>query len=66
MSGLRPHLGAGASGGAPASIARARSVKLDRQLDRRPSGKKASGWLGMHADGLSYRLITGNVGMRTR
>ena len=28
-----------------------------------PSDKKAKGVLGMHADGLSYRLIARNVGM---
>jgi putative DNA-invertase from lambdoid prophage Rac len=30
---------------------------------QRPSDKKATRVLGIHADGLSYRLITRNVGM---
>ena len=43
--------------------ARARGVKLGRRLGQRPLDKKAKRVLGMHADGLSYRLIARNVGM---
>ena len=43
--------------------ARARGVKLGRQLGQRPSDKKAKKVLGMHADGLSYQLIALNVGL---
>ena len=32
-------------------------------MGQRPSDKKAKRVLGMHADGLSYRLIARNVGM---
>ena len=39
------------------AAARARGVKLGRQIGQRPSDKKAKRVLGMHADGLSYRLI---------
>jgi putative DNA-invertase from lambdoid prophage Rac len=45
------------------AAARARGVKLGRQVGQRPSDKKAKRVLGMHADGLSYRLIARNVGM---
>jgi putative DNA-invertase from lambdoid prophage Rac len=43
------------------AAARARGVKLGRQVGQRPSDKKAKRVLGMHADGLSYRLIARNV-----
>jgi len=43
--------------------ARARGVKLGRQMDQRPSDKKAKKVLAMHQEGLSYRLIGRNVGM---
>ena len=36
------------------AAARARGVKLGRQVGQRPSDKKAKRVLGMHADGLSY------------
>jgi DNA-binding NarL/FixJ family response regulator len=45
------------------AAARARGVKLGRQVGQRPSDKKAKKVLGLHADGLSYRLIARNVGM---
>jgi DNA invertase Pin-like site-specific DNA recombinase len=45
------------------AAARARGVKLGRQAGQRPSDKKAKRVLGMHADGLSYRLIARNVGL---
>jgi putative DNA-invertase from lambdoid prophage Rac len=45
------------------AAARARGVKLGRQVGQRPSDKKAKRVLGMHADGLSYRLIARNVGL---
>src|SRR5262245_11829843 len=45
------------------AAARARHVKLGRQVGQRPSDKKAKRVLGMHADGLSYRLIARNVGL---
>jgi DNA invertase Pin-like site-specific DNA recombinase len=45
------------------AAARARGVKLGRQPGQRPSDMKAKRVLGMHADGLSYRLIARNVGM---
>jgi DNA-binding NarL/FixJ family response regulator len=32
-------------------------------VGQRPSDKKAKRVLGMHADGLSYRLIARNVGL---
>jgi DNA invertase Pin-like site-specific DNA recombinase len=38
-------------------------IKLGRQVGQRPSDKKAKRVLGMHADGLSYRLIARNVGL---
>ena len=43
--------------------ARARGLKLGRRPGQRPSDKKAKRVLGMHATGLSYRLIARNVGM---
>jgi DNA invertase Pin-like site-specific DNA recombinase len=43
--------------------ARARGVKLDRQLGQRPSDKKAKKVLLLHNEGLSYRLIGRNVGL---
>jgi putative DNA-invertase from lambdoid prophage Rac len=43
--------------------ARARGVKLGRQLGQRPSDKKAKPVLAMHKEGLSYRLIGRNVGL---
>jgi putative DNA-invertase from lambdoid prophage Rac len=45
------------------AAARARGVKLGRQVGQRPSDRKAKRVLGMHADGLSYRLIARNVGL---
>ena len=45
------------------AAARARGVKLGRQVGQHPSDKKAKRVLGMHADGLSYRLIARNVGL---
>jgi hypothetical protein len=45
------------------AAARARGVKLGRPVGQRPSDKKAKRVLGMHADGLSYRLIARNVGL---
>jgi putative DNA-invertase from lambdoid prophage Rac len=43
--------------------ARARGVKLGRQLGQRPSDKKAKRVLAMHKEGLSYRLIGRSVGL---
>ena len=43
--------------------ARARGVALGRQVGQRPSDKKTRRVLGLHADGLSYRLIARNVGL---
>jgi putative DNA-invertase from lambdoid prophage Rac len=45
------------------AAARAKGVKLGRQVGQRPSDKMAKRVLGLHADGLSYRLIARNVGM---
>src|SRR5215475_14182849 len=45
------------------AAARARGVKLGRQAGQHPSDKKAKRVLGMHAGGLSYRLIARNVGL---
>src|SRR5499427_1532310 len=45
------------------AAAKARGVKLGRQIGQRPSDGKAKRVLGMHADGLSYRLIARNVGL---
>src|SRR5262245_15541371 len=43
--------------------ARARGVALGRQVGQRPSDKKTRRVLGLHADGLSYRIIARNVGL---
>jgi putative DNA-invertase from lambdoid prophage Rac len=43
--------------------AKARGVKLGRQLGQRPSDKKAKKVLAFHEEGLSYRLIGRNVGL---
>jgi putative DNA-invertase from lambdoid prophage Rac len=43
--------------------ARARGVRLGRQVGQRPSDKKAKKVLAMHQEGLSYRLIGPNVGL---
>jgi putative DNA-invertase from lambdoid prophage Rac len=43
--------------------ARARGVKLGRQLGHRPSDKKAKKVLALHKEGLSYRLIGRNLGL---
>jgi putative DNA-invertase from lambdoid prophage Rac len=43
--------------------ARARGVKLGRQLGHRLSDKKAKKVLALHKEGLSYRLISRNVGL---
>ena len=45
------------------AAARARGVKLGRQLGQRPSDKKAKKVLTLHEEGLSYRLIGRNVGL---
>jgi putative DNA-invertase from lambdoid prophage Rac len=45
------------------AAARARGVALGRKVGQRPSDKKARRVLGLHADGLSYRLIARNLGM---
>jgi putative DNA-invertase from lambdoid prophage Rac len=45
------------------AAAGARGVKLGRQVGQRPSDKKAKRIFGMHADGLSYRLIARNIGL---
>jgi putative DNA-invertase from lambdoid prophage Rac len=45
------------------AAARARGAKLGRQVGQSPSDKKAKRVLGMHADGLSYRLLARNVGL---
>jgi DNA invertase Pin-like site-specific DNA recombinase len=45
------------------AAARARGVNLGRQCGQRPSDKKAKKVLGLHADGLSYRLIAHNLGL---
>jgi putative DNA-invertase from lambdoid prophage Rac len=45
------------------AAARARGVALDRKVWQRPSDKKARRVLGLHADGLSHRLIARNLGM---
>jgi DNA invertase Pin-like site-specific DNA recombinase len=45
------------------AAARDRGVALGRQVGQRPSDKKARRVLGMHADGLSYRLIARIVGL---
>jgi len=43
--------------------ARARGVKLGRQLGHRPSDEKAKKVLFLHKEGLSYRLIGRNLGL---
>jgi putative DNA-invertase from lambdoid prophage Rac len=43
--------------------AKARGVKLGRQLGQRPSDKKANNVLRLHEEGLSSRLIGRNVGL---
>ena len=43
--------------------ARARGVKLGRQLGHRPSEKKAKKVLALYEEGLSYRLIGRNLGL---
>jgi putative DNA-invertase from lambdoid prophage Rac len=43
--------------------ARARGVKLGRQLWHRPSDKTAKKVLFLHKEGLSYRLIGRNLGL---
>ncbi len=43
--------------------AKARGVKLGRQLGQRPSDKKVKKVLALHEEGLSYRLIGRNVGL---
>ena len=43
--------------------ARARGVKLGRQLGHRPSDKKAKKVLALHKEGLSYRLMGRNLGL---
>jgi len=43
--------------------ARARGVKLGRQLGQRPSDRKARKLLALHYEGLSYRLIARNIGL---
>ena len=45
------------------AAARARGKRLGRQPGQRPSDKKAKRVLGLHKDGLSYRLIARNVGL---
>ena len=45
------------------AAARARGVKLGRQLGQRPSDNKAKKVLTLHEEGLSYRLIGRNVGL---
>jgi putative DNA-invertase from lambdoid prophage Rac len=43
--------------------ARARGVKLGRQVGQRPSDKKTKKVLALHKEGLSYRLIGRNTGL---
>ena len=45
------------------AAAKARGVKLGRQVGQRPSDKKAKRVLTLHKEGLSYRLIGRNVGL---
>ena len=45
------------------AAARARGVKLGRQVGQRPSDKKAKTVLALHEEGLSYRLIDRNLGL---
>src|SRR5262245_823667 len=48
------------------AAARARGVKLGRQVGQRPSDKKAKRVLGMHADGPAYRIISRHGGLTTQ
>jgi putative DNA-invertase from lambdoid prophage Rac len=43
------------------AAAKARGVALGRREGQRPSDKKAKKVLGLHKEGLSYRLIGRNV-----
>jgi DNA invertase Pin-like site-specific DNA recombinase len=45
------------------AAAKARGVRFGRQHGQRPSDKKAKKVLGLHAEGLSYRLIARNIGL---
>jgi putative DNA-invertase from lambdoid prophage Rac len=45
------------------AAAQARGVRLGRQHGQWPSDKKAKKVLGLHAEGLSYRLIARNIGL---
>jgi putative DNA-invertase from lambdoid prophage Rac len=45
------------------AAAKARGVSLGRQHGQRPSDKKAKEVVGLHAEGLSYRLIARNLGL---
>jgi putative DNA-invertase from lambdoid prophage Rac len=45
------------------AAAKARGARLGRQHGQRPSDKKAKKVLGLHAEGLSYRLIARNLGL---
>jgi DNA invertase Pin-like site-specific DNA recombinase len=45
------------------AAAKARGVRLGRQQGQRPSDKKAKKVLGLHAEGLPYRLIARNLGL---
>jgi DNA invertase Pin-like site-specific DNA recombinase len=45
------------------TAAKARGVSLGRQHGQRPSDKQAKKVLGLHAEGLSYRLIARNLGL---
>jgi putative DNA-invertase from lambdoid prophage Rac len=45
------------------AAAKSRGVRLGRRHGQRPSDKKAKKVLGLHAEGLSYRLIGRNPGL---
>jgi putative DNA-invertase from lambdoid prophage Rac len=45
------------------AAARARGVRLGRQLGQRPSDKKAQKVCKLHREGMSYRLIGRNLGL---
>jgi DNA invertase Pin-like site-specific DNA recombinase len=45
------------------AAARARGVKLGRQVGQRPSDKKAKRVLALYREGLSYRLIGRSIGL---
>jgi DNA invertase Pin-like site-specific DNA recombinase len=45
------------------AAAKARGIRLGRQHGQRPSDNKAKKVLGLHAEGLSYRLIARNLGL---